>query len=823
MQTTLIRAMVRVWRFEIKRLLLLGLSYSLVSSSPAVAQIIPDRSLPSNSLVTNQGNITVITGGTTSGTNLFHSFSQFSLSTGNTALFNNATNIQNIFARVTGGSVSNIDGTLTDNGTANLWLINPNGIIFGQNATLNIGGSFFATTASSINFADGFKFNADASQSSPLLSINIPIGLQFNGNPGSISLQGSGQGVIEPTEFLKTYSVNSSGGLSVPTGKSISLVGGNINFQGASVNAPGGLINIGSVSSGNVTLHSIPQGWDLSYENTLAFGNINLNQQTLIDTIGNGGGSINLQGNNISASGGSAVFINNTGNINSGSINVNSSTLQLSGSAADTFNSIFSTQGLENGATGDINIRTQQLILAEGATLYTLIFNNSSGGNININTNSLQILGFFPPIPTLPSAIVSINYGSNQSGNITIFAKQILAQDGGEINSITSTSDNGNGGNIFINASDIQLINPDLSLTAIENNKVTNSYIGSTTNGSTGNAGNIIINAPTIYLQNSGEVFSQTEGNGSAGKITINSSLIQLTANSLIDAAALTSPPLAQELFNSPPIPSGNPGTVDINTDNLILTNNAQISITNQGTSTAGGIININANSATLNNSKIVGTTSSGVGGNINLNVTNLQLLDNSNITATANNNGNGGNIKINTKTLVGLNNSNITANAFAGNGGNVEINTEGLFFSPDSLITASSDKGISGTVTIHDPQVVNLTTKSPSNKYLNISKPGPLCQLGVIKQNELVILRKGGTPQNPNFPLIATLGWKDSTPISHTGYLPNNPPDETNIKEAQGWKINSDGTVSFSDQTQDPSLYGSLEEPTCQFSLSKY
>ncbi|PSB16172.1 hypothetical protein C7B65_22340, partial [Phormidesmis priestleyi ULC007] len=286
----------------------LGMSGAIVISIlPAVAQsvIVPDETLGNERSVVlpldaNGFPVDAIIGGAQRGQNLFHSFREFNVSAGRGAyFFNPDATIQNILARVTGSNASTILGTLGTfgQGSPNLFLINPNGMIFGANASLNVQGSFVATTANGVKFGDRGIFSATQPEiPSALLTID-PSAFLFNQIPaGNIVVQAN-QPISPDSDTL---------GLQVPNGESLLLLGGNVTIDGGQLNAWGGRVELGGLAKPGII--GLNENWSLRFPDGIARSDVSVTNQAFIDVQAANGGNISIYAHNLGISRNSYLF-----------------------------------------------------------------------------------------------------------------------------------------------------------------------------------------------------------------------------------------------------------------------------------------------------------------------------------------------------------------------------------------------------------------------------------------------------------------------------------------------------------------------------------
>jgi filamentous hemagglutinin family protein len=783
---------------------------TLLFPLPGRAQITPDNTLNVNSIVTPNGNTLTIEAGSRAGGNLFHSFTEFSLPTGSEAFFNNALDVQNIFSRVTGSNISHIDGLIRANGAANLFLINPNGIIFGPNARLNIGGSFIVSTASSINFADGTSFSATNPAAAPLLTVSVPVGLGFGSNPGDFALSGTGHNLrVDNALIPPTIRSRETTGLQVIPGKTLALVGGEVNLNGGILTAEEGRVEIGSVGASSlVGINSIAAGFALDYSGVQNFRDIALTQRSLADSSGNNAGSIQVQGNRVSIRDGSVILVKNQGTQTAGEINVRADLLEAIGTTLDgriLSGVINETSGI--GAGGNITINARQVRVQNAGVISSRTFSSAPSGTVTVNASELvQVSGFAPNLTNRVSTISSIaRTSSGNAGEVKISTERLEILNGGVV--FAATFGSGAGGNVTINAEAIAIAN---TTPTFDRSAISASSFG------TGNAGNITLNTGTLNIDNGGTVSSSSFATGVAGSITVNASeSIQLSGrvagvgSSSIISAVFPATPNNQRFLGLPAIPSGNSGNVTLNTPVLSVTNGANLGVRNDGIGDAGKL-RVNAGSILLDfGGSISASTNSGEGGNITLSVQNsLIARHNSQITATAGGTGNGGNLNINSDVIIALENSDISANAVQGRGGNIQISTQGIFGTefrpqqtPESDITASSQFGLSGNVVISNPEVETKSFLVELSQNLLDTSEQITTGCAADRGNTFSITGRGGLPENPSSGLLGRAVWWDNRDLSQVSQTAQKlPKTETTpeIVEATGFRINAQGQVEL-------------------------
>ncbi|NJN61159.1 MAG: filamentous hemagglutinin N-terminal domain-containing protein [Coleofasciculaceae cyanobacterium RL_1_1] len=205
---------------------------------PVCAQIIPDSTLPEPSRVTLDGDTLEITNGTIAGSNLFHSFSQFDLPATAIAEFAQDTPIDNIIARVTSDRGTTIDGLLRANGTANLYLLSPAGLTFGESARLELGGSFVGSTATGLLFADGGVFSAvNSAVTDSVLSVNVPIGLQLGSEierAGLAPIGLTGSELVAPGRVVLGGGTIALDQAAIVQGSGVEIIGSSLDVLGGS-------------------------------------------------------------------------------------------------------------------------------------------------------------------------------------------------------------------------------------------------------------------------------------------------------------------------------------------------------------------------------------------------------------------------------------------------------------------------------------------------------------------------------------------------------------------------------------------------------------
>jgi filamentous hemagglutinin family protein len=488
---------------------------------PSSAQIQSDTTLPNNSVVTPIGvNVFAITGGTTGGTaaempnspNLFHSFREFSVPTNGAAVFDQAPSIRNIFTRVTGGSISNIDGLIRSNTPVNFFLLNPNGIIFGPNAQLSVGGSFLGSTGDRIRFSDGSEFSASNPTTPAVLTITAPIGIQFGSNPGAIQVNGRGHQSELPTD---------NPGIAL-VGQTLGLLGGDVSFEGGVVTALSGRIEVGSVQDGFVSLAPHPFGLQLGYDQVQRFGTIQLaNRSSLFNPAqdANPYGGIQVQGGDISLNNAQIAGLNAGSSPLVADVTVTASeSLTLGGvnAIAYPFSSWIVNQVAPNatGTSGNVLINVPQLTLRDGALISTINSGSNQIGNVVINADNIVVDGFSPILTSSPSAIASFNRANGRGGDVSITARQVTLQNGGVLGVITLPGVTGSAGNISINASEA------IALIGANSSTQSPSSVGSYSDG-LGDSGGITITTRQLNFQDGGVIISEAKNNAQSGDIVV--------------------------------------------------------------------------------------------------------------------------------------------------------------------------------------------------------------------------------------------------------------------------------------------------------------
>ncbi|BAZ10743.1 filamentous hemagglutinin outer membrane protein [Calothrix sp. NIES-4071] len=720
------------------------LNVLFLTSKTATAQIVPDATLTTPSTVRLQDNTRFIEGGTRAGNNLFHSFNEFSVPSNSTAFFNNSLDIQNIITRVTGSARSEINGLIKADGIAtNLFLINPNGIVFGATGSLDIRGSFVATTANALQFGNLGRFSATNPEApSPLLTINPSAFLYNQITTAPIQNNSVAAAGLHLANF-ETY------GLRVPDGKSLLLVGGDVIMDGGQLNAFGGRIELtGASAGGNINLITDGSTFSTQVPQSIR-SDVFLNNGAIANVAYAKGGSIAVNARNIDLKG-SQINAGverglGTATAKSGDITLGA-TQAIKIEQSQVKNQV---QPTGIGNAGDINISTGSLSVKEAAKIYTSSLGQGNAGNININAREVSFLNGSFVWTTLEPG------GVGKSGDLQIQANSLLVANGSQFK--VSTLGKGNSGNLTINARDsVEFDNNAFAFSQVEQGegnggiisidtgvlKLSNNSFLSASTRAKGDAGSVKIQADTVSFAGNSEAFTTVEegAKGNGNDLLIQARSVSLTDGSVLtastfgegkagnviidakdsvqlDGRSYASSSVGLEGYN---VGLGDAGTVKISTGSLFLTNQGKLITNAYGKQGNAGNIIIDARSGvSLSDESYIfsqlGGQIKGKAGNINITTGSLSVGSGSALNADTYGIGDAGNINIQARDNVSFvtEGGAYTRGEFGaiGNGGNINITANSLFINDGSFMATSTlGQGNSGSVTINAANSVNLS-----------------------------------------------------------------------------------------------------------------
>jgi filamentous hemagglutinin family protein len=577
------------------------------------------------------------------GGNLFQSFSQFNLNSSQSASFMGPSNVHNILARVTSGSPSSIDGAIrSDIQGANLFFMNPAGVLFGQHAQLDVKGSFAVTTANYLKLVGGGRFNANLGGGDVLTSAAVSDFGFLNNAPAPVSFGGST--------------------LNVAPQKVFSTVAGDITMSGGTISGPGSRVNLVSVKSpGEVKLDATNINSAVGVSQFTAMGDIDLTNSVKIDMSGPLGGPVLIRGGNLNldnsqlASDTLASVQSRTG----GMIDID-----MTGTIAISPGGLIRTRTYGKGNAGDVTVAADSLLIDAGdveggAGIFARAENLSTGhgGNIAVQVHNVKM--------TNAGRIATTTAGQGNAGDIHVTADS-LQIGGGLRSAIAANGEIGKGGNVSVTADDVKLTG--------------NARIAAITQGS-GDAGNVIVTADSLFIDgmdlgvgSTGIVADVEAGCGNGGNVIVQAHDVKLVAGGLISARTLA---------------EGDGGDVDVTADSVLIDGgeSAVSAVAEVGSSGNAGNVSVHAHTLKIVEGGAISSSTSGNG-------------NGGDVTVTADS------LAIDGLTRPELNTGiSVASNKGAmGNAGNLTISVDkGLNISRGGIISAgTSSSGKGGDVTLH-------------------------------------------------------------------------------------------------------------------------